>query len=91
MNKERRKALEKAIDVLTAAQEKLDYAKEIIDGVKDEEEEALDALPDGIRDGERGEAMQDNIDSLDEVASEIEIASDSVSEQIDVMLEVINR
>lgn len=80
-----------AITVLNEAQEKLDYAKEIIDGVKDEEEEAMDALPDGIRDGERGEAMQENIDELENISSEIETMSDSVQEQIDAVQEVIER
>lgn len=62
MNKERRKQLAEAVSVLNAAQEKLDYAKEIIEAVKDDEEDAMDALPDGIRDGERGEAMQEVIE-----------------------------
>lgn len=91
MNKDRRKQLAEAITVLNAAQEKLDYAKEIVDGVKDEEEEALDSLPDGIRDGERGEAMQENIDDLENVSYELETLSDSVQEQIDAVQEVIER
>lgn len=77
--------------MLNEAQEKLDYAKEIIEGVKDEEDEAMDALPDGIRDGERGEAMQENIDSLEGVSYELETMSDSVQEQIESVQEVIDR
>lgn len=80
-----------AITVLNEAQEKLDYAKEIIDGVKDREEEAMDALPDGIRDGERGEAMQENIDELENISYELETLSDSVYEQIEAVQEVIER
>ena len=91
MNKERRKQLAEAVSVLNDAQQKLDYAKEIIDGVHDEEEDAMDALPDGIRDGERGEAMQENIDDLENVSSELETLSDSVQEQIDAVQEVIDR
>lgn len=80
-----------AVSVLNDAQEKLDYAKEIIEGVKDDEEESLDSLPDGIRDGERGEAMQENIDDLENVSYEIETMVDSVQEQIDAVQEVIER
>lgn len=80
-----------AVSVLNAAQEKLDYAKEIIDGVHDEEEDAMDALPDGIRDGDRGDAMQENIDELENISYEIEMMSDSVQEQIDAVQEVIER
>ena len=77
--------------MLNDAQEKLDYAKEIIDGVHDDEEDAMDALPDGIRDGERGEEMQENIDGLESVSYELETLSDSVQEQIDAVQEVIDR
>lgn len=76
MNNLRRKELQKAIDLL-------DRAKYIIEACKDDEEEAFDNLPDGIKDSERGEDMEDNIDSMDDVMSEIE-------EQISVLEEIIN-
>lgn len=74
MNKARRKRLGEAFD-------KCAEILEILEEVKQEEEEAYDNLPDSFRDGERGEEMQSYIDMIDEVAGYIEDA-ESVIEQI---------
>lgn len=59
MNKERRKRLAEAF-------EKIGEVKEIIESVKDEEQEAYDNLPENFQNGERGEEMQGYIEMLDE-------------------------
>lgn len=91
MNRQRRKRLVEAVHELNEAQEKLNYAKEIVDEVRDEEQESYDCLPEGIQDGERGDWMLENVDTLDEVYSELDTLSVSMGEQIEAIQEVIER
>ena len=74
MNKERRKKLEKAF-------EKIGEVKDILEEVKDEEQESLENLPDNFRYGERGEEMESYIEMLDEAHGYLSDA-ESVIEQI---------
>jgi len=73
MNKERRKWLGEVQDKLMDAQAE-------IEEIKDEEECAYDNLPEGIQDSERGEAMQDAIETLESVYDNIQDAIDNISE-----------
>ena len=74
MNRERRKKLEKAF-------EKIGEVKDILEEVKDEEQESLENLPDNFRYGERGEEMESYIEMLDEAHGYLSDA-ESVIEQI---------
>lgn len=74
MNKERRKRLAEAF-------EKIGEVKEILESVKDEEQEAYDNLPENFQNGERGEEMQNYIDMIDEAYGYLEDA-ESVVDQI---------
>ena len=65
MNKARRKWL---ADVQAA----IERAKEELEQIRDEEQEAYDNLPEGIQDSERGETMYENIDNLDTMAGDLE-------------------
>ena len=72
MNKERRKKIEKAADTI------LDL-KEVLEEVRDEEEDAHLNLPESLQNSERGEQMQEYVDilydaitSLDEAQSRLE-------------------
>lgn len=91
MNKERRKELSKAIGHLEKAKGEIESAKEIIETCKDEEEEAYDCLPESLQEGERGDMMQENIDSLDEAFSVIEDWPDDIDEAISSVQEAIDR
>ena len=74
MNKERRKRLAEAY-------EKIGEVKEILESVKDEEQEAYDNLPENFQYGERGEEMENYIDMIDEACGYLEDA-ESVLDQI---------
>ena len=74
MNKQRRATIAKAFD-------KIAEAMEILEGVKDEEQEALDNLPDSFRYGERGEEMEGYVEMLDEAINSLDDAN-SVIDQI---------
>ena len=77
MNKARRKQLEEALG-------KAKELKETLEILRDEEQEALDNLPESIQAGERGDTMQENIDNLD-------YAVDNVGDAIDNINEVLER
>ena len=55
MNKERRKNLSNAIEILEEARAKMEEAKELIEYCREEEEECYDNLPEGVQCSERGE------------------------------------
>ncbi len=74
MNKQRRNRLGKAFDLIAEAEQ-------ILEEVKQEEDEARENLPDNFRDGDRGQQMQDAIDMIDEVIGYCQDA-ESVLEQI---------
>lgn len=65
MNKQNRKELQKALDLLNSA-------NEIITSIKEQEEEKYENLPEGIQESERGEKFQENIDNLDYAISDLE-------------------
>ena len=73
MNTKRRKAISKALeDYLnkeTAARDELRCSLEMI---RDEESDAYENLPESIKDGEKGEAMENCIDALDDFISELD-------------------
>lgn len=74
MNKQRRNRLGEAFDLITEAEQ-------ILEEVKQEEDEARENLPDNFRDGDRGQQMQDAIDMIDEAIGYCQDA-ESVIEQI---------
>lgn len=76
MNKQRRKRIEKVIETLKGMVDEL-YA------IQEEEQEAYDNLPEQFQEGERGEAMQDIIDGLDMIISEIDSQADELQELIE--------
>ena len=41
-------------------------AHDVLDEVRDEEQDAFDNLPEGLQDSERGDLMQEAVDNLDE-------------------------
>lgn len=57
MNKQRRKLIDEALDHIQAAYD-------IIEHVCDGEQEAYDNMPDGLRDSEKGDALQEAVDNL---------------------------
>lgn len=74
MNKQRRKELGKAFDLV-------EEAKGILEAVREDESEALENLPDNFRYGERGEEMEGYMEMIDEAMGYLEDAN-SVIEQI---------
>ncbi len=65
MNAERRKKLD---DILS----RLEQIRADIKIVKDEEQEAYDNLPESFQNGEKGEAMQSAISSLEDADNDVD-------------------
>lgn len=74
MNRQRRKRLNEAFDLINRAQE-------IIEDVKEEEYESKENLPDNFKYGERGDEMDNYIEMLDETIGFL-LDANSVIEQI---------
>ena len=60
MNKVRRKELARVVDLL-------DRARDLLDTIRDEEQEAFDNLPESIQYSERGETMEGYIGTMEEM------------------------
>ena len=65
MNKDRRARISKL-------QDQLQDIMSALDEIRNEEQEAYDNMPESIQYGERGDAMTDAIDNMDEAASLLE-------------------
>ena len=74
MNKARRKEIARAIELM-------DEAREILEAVKDEEQEAFDNMPESLQCSERGEAMEGYIGTLEEVVYNLD--TDALQEIVD--------
>lgn len=76
MNRQRRKEIEEIKDVLGELFDRVECLKE-------EEEEYLENMPDGIRESERGEAAEDAIRILEDALEEIDGAVSSLESAIE--------
>jgi len=75
MNQARRNIINNQISALQDAENHL------VD-VREEEQEAFDNMPESLQGGERGEAMQEAINQLDEAMECIRNACDALSEAL---------
>lgn len=73
MNKTRRKRLAEALDLIS-------QAKDILEEVKGEEQDAFDNLPENFQYGERGEQMEEYISDIEEAFDNLEEAEGLISE-----------
>ena len=74
MNKQRRKEIAKAIGLI-------EQAREILDAVKEEEQEAFDNLPENLQNSERGETMEAHISTIEDFLDELD--TDNLQEIVD--------
>lgn len=82
MNNQRRKALKDAMKQMEEAAALLTAAKEAIESIKEEEEEAYDNLPDSFQEGAQGDQMQENINAMDEVIDNLDTQASDIEEYI---------
>lgn len=76
MNKARRKELGRIVD-------ELENLRDALDAVACEERECYDNLPESLQESERGCAMEEAADGLDDICSELDYLKDRVQDVID--------
>ena len=82
MNNKRRKELRRAIDMI-------ETALNIVNSVKDEEEDAMYNYPENLQGTEIYENMETAVDTMEEVASVIEDAVDSLNNAVSLLEETV--
>lgn len=75
MNKVRRKEIERIFNILSECMTDLE-------AVRDEEEEALYNLPESLQESTKGDEMQENIDDLDNIVSNLSDVIDELEKYI---------
>ena len=73
MNKNRRKEIEDVKD-------QIEEIKSSIESIRDEEQDCYEILPEGIQDGERGEAMLNAVDNLETAIDNLDDAINNLTE-----------
>lgn len=76
MNKNDRKELEKALALLGEAQE-------IIDAIKDGEQEKFDNLSEGLQQTEKGQKFEETVSTLEDAWNSIDEAVGSINEAME--------
>lgn len=87
MNNVKRKLLKAAIEQLTEAQKIFENAKEIVEGVRDEEQECFDNLTEGLQASERGQKMEETASTLDDICNDLEMDFDDLISRLEESME----
>lgn len=82
MNNKRRKELRRAISMI-------ETALDIVNSVKDEEEDAMYNYPENLQGTETYENMEVAVDTMEEVASAIEDGVDSLNNAVSLLEEIV--
>lgn len=82
MNNKRRKELRRAISMIEAA-------LDIMNSVKDEEEDTMYNYPENLQGTEIYENMEIAVDTMEEVTSAIEDAADSLNNAVSLLEEIV--
>lgn len=74
MNKERRQKIKAVIDKIGSIQQMIIEISEELEQIRDDEQEAFDNMPEGIQESARGEKMQNAIEIIEDVMSELDLS-----------------
>ncbi len=85
MNAKRRKAIAALSAELSELKGKFDDLKSQLETIKDEEEEYRDNMPDSLRDGEKGEAAENAVNSLNDAYQYLEDIDNGLEETISAL------
>lgn len=84
MNNERRKQIAAIVRDVENMTHMADHLRELIESVRDGEQEAFDNMPESLQDGERGQTMQTAIDALDSAINDLEsVDFDSITSSLE--------
>lgn len=82
MNNKRRKELRRAIEII-------ETALDIVNQVKDEEEDSMYNYPENLQGTETYENMEVAVDTMEEVTSAIEDGVDSLNNAVSLLEEIV--
>ena len=82
MNNKRRKELRRAIEII-------ETALDIVNQVKDKEEDSMYNYPENLQGTETYENMEVAVDTMEEVASAIEDGVDSLNNAVSLLEEIV--
>lgn len=82
MNNKRRKELRRAIEII-------ETALDIVNQVKDEEEDSMCNYPENLQGTETYENMEVAVDTMEEVTSAIEDGVDSLNNAVSLLEEIV--
>ena len=98
MNKQRRKDIAAALELLSKARGMMEEAsaaaaeaKDILETARDEEQEYKDNMPENMQDGDKGQMADSAIDNLEQAASSAESFIDALDESVSSIQEVIDK
>lgn len=63
---------EERLKILKQCLKDIQNAHDVLEEVRNEEEEAFDNMPEGLQDSERGDMMQEAVDTLDEAIDRLD-------------------
>lgn len=89
MNNTQRKTLKTVISKLDELQGQLSSFIEEITNEAEAEREKFDNMSDGLQQSENGQLLHDTADTLEEIAGELETASETITEQASALQEAI--
>ena len=88
MNKIRRKTLAQIVAKLEELENLRSEIVERLEEIKDEEQEALDNMPESLQESERGQQMQEYIDTMSSVLDDLDcIDTEDLSSQLEEITE----
>jgi len=83
MNKARRKELANIVAKLEELDALREQIREQLAAVRDDEQEAFDNMPESLQESERGEQMQEYIDTMENITGELDLIDvESLKEQL---------
>lgn len=84
MNAQRRKALAALIDRIEELGAARDTLRDELETIRDEEQDAFDNMPEGLQQGDKGQAMEEAIGIIEEAITNLEnIDVDSIVSSVD--------
>lgn len=87
MNKIRRKELANVVTMLEELDALREQVREQLSAIQEDEQEALDNMPESLQESEKGEQMQEYIDTMENVTGELDLID--IEDLIDQLREII--
>lgn len=90
MNKQRRKALAEARNLIEQAQFRIDEARDIVENAANEEREYFDNMPESLQGGEKGDVADANATALEDTTTTLDTLVEDMIEFNDTCLEMLD-